>query len=414
MKNFGIIFGAELKKILSKKAMWATLIAGILLIGTVEVSDLFFEHYDYPDISMSGVEYEQLQREKGEAITGDAMDDAFYERFRNEMKEFGNEHQQDIEKIVDTDGSGYTDLWFCAERTGNQWLLSKELRAIGTETEGYEKLITGGTAAQIEKAKREELIYRMNAEGIGDSEQAYWIGRYDSIEKPFIYSYSQGYITFYECIFVMIWLVFLVMVIGLSGVFADENTCRTDALILSSRNGRRVTCLAKLTAGITFSAAAMLVVTGTGLLIPLLAYGAGGWNTPVQNVLVGSPYDITVGRAVIITILIAVLAAVVCGLFTMLLSLLFKNTLPVMAVQTALLLLSIFSLPDKFGILSQIWGLKPMYFLKSEVFNEYRLFPVPGGYLNCLQMAAIAYILLSAVFFFLVLRRYGKYQILGR
>lgn len=68
--------------------------------------------------------------------------------------------------------------------------------------------------------------------------------------------------------------------------------------------------------------------------------------------------------------------AILCGLFTMLLSQVFRNTVPVMAVQTGVLIISIFNLPYSFGMLSQVWALRPTNFIKNFAFIEYRLFPI--------------------------------------
>ena len=414
MNNFGILYGTELKKILSKKAVWITLVFGILFIGVVEMSNMLFEKYDFMDMTMSGFQYEALHREKGEAVSGEVMDDAFYEKIRTEMNEFKTTHEEDIARVIDTERTGYPGLWYCAERCGYEWLLNTESRAIGYGNSDRYKLFMEGTAEEIMDAKRDNIIINMEADGLAEHEKEYWLERYDRIEKPIVYSYSKGYSTFFDCLFVMIWLVFMLIVIGLSGVFADENTYKTDALILSCRNGRTQICLAKLTAGITFSVTFMLIVLGICLFVPLMGFGAKGWNAPIQNVIVTSAFHMSIGQAVIMTFAIAILIAILCGLFTMLLSQVFRNTVPVMAVQTGVLIISIFNLPYSFGMLSQVWALRPTNFLKNFAFIEYRLFPIPGALINCFQMAGVLYAVFSIVFFVVTTRLYRNMQIASR
>ena len=50
---------------------------GILFMCVVEMSNMLFDKYDFIDMTMSGVQYETLQREKGEAVSGEVMNDAF-------------------------------------------------------------------------------------------------------------------------------------------------------------------------------------------------------------------------------------------------------------------------------------------------------------------------------------------------
>lgn len=65
-------------------------------------------------------------------------------------------------------------------------------------------------------------------------------------------------------LYIIGWILVLIIAIALSGVFADEKTYRTDALVLSSKNGRIPVCIAKIFSGITFAVLETIILLGAG------------------------------------------------------------------------------------------------------------------------------------------------------
>ena len=413
MKIFGTLYWMELKKILTKKAIYITLLVGLVFFGLVELSNAIFEKYEYPDKTVTGLELEALQREAGEQITGEKMDDAFYEKARKEITDYKETHKEEIKIMEEKNGADHTDLWYSADRTGQEWLLNKEYRSYSRDTDRY-KLFMEGSSAEIEESKRNNIIKNFEEDKLTDVEKDYWLKEYDSIPKPFVYSYAQGYYTFYTILSVMIWLVFVLIIIGLSGVFADENTFRTDALILSSRNGRGKVCLAKLAAGLTYSVMAMITVFSVCILMPMTIWGAKGLDTPIQNILPGCAYNMTIGQSIELIFGIGILLSVLFGAFTMMLSHIFRNTTPVLSIQLGILLVCIFSIPEKLGLISKIWTLRPTYFLQADTFFKYRLFNISNIRLNCFEMAGIVYPVLGILFFILTMMLYKRSEVTSR
>ena len=412
MKIFGTLYRTELKKILSKKAIYITFIVGFAFISLVELSNMLFDNHDFPDGKKTGVEYEMYEREVGEKKTGLKMDDDFYESMRRELLEYQENHKDEIQEIK-KDGEDYDEIWYASDRTGNNWLLSKEYRSLSHDIDRMDLLLKG-SAAQISEAKRNLIISNMEENKLTEAEIEYWLDQYDKIEKPFVYSYANGYSSFYACLLVIIWLVFMIIIIGLSGVFADENSYKTDALILSSRYGRGKICLAKLIAGITFSVGTALFVLSLCLAMPLIAWGGKGWNTPIQNILPACTHNLTIGESIYLIFGLGITVSILFGIFTMMLSHIFRNTTPVLAIQIGILLISIFEVPYRYVGLTKIWMIRLVSILRERSFVFDRLYIFSGIKLNCFQMAGIIYSILFIIFFIMTIEMYRKSEVRSR
>ncbi len=270
------------------------------------------------------------------------------------------------------------------------------------------------SADEYYEAKRDSIEHSLKTDGLGEAEKEYWVNKYDSIDKPMKYAYTRSYSLFMDISFAYIWFVFLLIVLSLSGIFAEEHTHKTDALILCSRNGKNPVCLAKILAGVTVAMAEMILVLGVNLGVLLLAYGSTGWNSPIQNIIVGTPWDLTIGGMVMLLLGLGVLFSILFAIVSMFLSHVLGNGVHVMAIQTGVLIISIFNIPYRFGLLSQIWTIRPTNFLKNFAFQEFRLYPLFGGYLNCFQMAGIVYAVGIVAFVLLTYCLYKKSQIKSR
>lgn len=129
MNNFGSLYKIELKKILSKRAIWIMLVVGMTLLIIAEISNILpfgiGGQYDFPDgTSMSAYDFYQQQKKTGEEITGQTLDDALLQRMRTEMKNFLKD-KQDLPYAETSGSKEYYGVWFAAEKLGYEDLLSK-------------------------------------------------------------------------------------------------------------------------------------------------------------------------------------------------------------------------------------------------------------------------------------------------
>ena len=165
---------------------------------------------------------------------------------RTEIKEFLKD-KQDLPYAETTGTKEYRGIWFAAEKLGYEDLLSK-LYTQFQDAEDPNMLLMESDAAEYYQAVRDNLDYFFSRDGLSEKETAYWSEKYDRQSIPFAYGYAHGYSGFIQMFYVYIWFVFLLIAASLAGVFSEEVSCRTDAMILSTRNGRKPVSLAKLCA----------------------------------------------------------------------------------------------------------------------------------------------------------------------
>ena len=386
--------------------------------------------YDFPDgTSMSAFEFYRQQKKISEEITGQKLDDALLQRMRTEMKEFLKD-KQDLPYAETTGAKGikieiegnfedagiykeYRGIWFAAEKLGYEDLLSK-LYTQFQDAEDPNRLLMESDAAEYYQAVADNLNHVFLRDGLSEEETAYWSEKYDRQSIPFAYGYAHGYSGFIQMFYVYIWFVFLLIAVSLAGVFSEEVSHRTDAMILSTRNGRRPVSLAKLCAGITLGILEMAVVLGVNLAVCLITFGHGGWDAPLLMVIQSTAWDLTVGQGISILIGLALLLAVVFAAVTMPLSQTLGSSTGVLAVQTGILLLGAFNIPDSLGIISQLWSIRPTNFLKYGAFSEYRLFSIGSHFLNAFQAAGILYPVLIAAAVPITYDSYQRMQVKSR
>lgn len=95
------------------------------------------------------------------------------------------------------------------------------------------------------------------------------------------------------------------VLIGLAPLFARERARKTDALILSSKRGRRDVARAKICAGALFTALVWFIMAASVTAYALIFFGAQGFGSLWQSFtdIITSPFSWTFGQAVIIELL---------------------------------------------------------------------------------------------------------------
>ena len=393
------------------------LVIGMTLLVVADISNILpfgsQARYDYPDgTSVSSYEFYQQQKKTSEEITGQKLDDVLLQRIRNEMTDFLKD-KQNLPYAETTGSKEYRGVWFAAEKLGYEDLLSK-LYTQFEDAEDPNRLIMESDASEYYQAVKDNLGLVFSRDGLGEEETEYWSEKYDRQGIPFAYGYARGYSGFIQMIFVYIWFVFLLIAVSLAGVFSEEVSHRTDAMILSTRNGRKPVSLAKLCTGITVGILEMAIVLGVNLAACLITFGHEGWNTPLLMVIQSTAWDLTVGQGISILIGLALVLAVVFAAVTMLLSQMLGSSTGVLAVQIGIFLLGIFNIPDSLGVISQLWTIRPTNFLMYFAFSEYQLFNFGGHFLNVFQAAGILYPLLIAAAVPITYVSYQRMQVKSR
>lgn len=394
MNNFWSLYFAELKKVLSKKMVWVALAAGlafVLLVGMINFSS---------DGRSAYVEYES---EILKAVSGQKMDDRFFENFRNDVNTEISEHPERYDFIV-PENSGVVFM-NAAENIGQQALYFSIYKVLRDA-----KAVETVTADSFYTAMRQNIIYDGKELGASDDEIETWMQEYDSIEKPIVYSYALSYKNILDVLFLVGWVLFLNITVALSGLFSDENHYRTDALILSSKNGRLPVSLAKLFSGISVALLQTIILIGGCFGTMFAFYGTAGWTGMIQSVIPSSPWNITIGEMVMIYILLAVATSILYAVVNAALSHVTKSSTVTMATQSAILFAGLFNVPAGMGVIAKIWQLRPTMSLYEGTFcNMYRY-----GKLNNVEISLLLYAAISAILALYLILSYRKSQVESR
>lgn len=193
--------------------------------------------------------------------------------------------------------------------------------------------MTTEQAASFYEIREKNMISEMASTGAGEDEIAFMLEKDGEVAKPFVFSYTDGYSALASFLYTA--AVFLVFVISicLAPVFSGEYHGGTDQLLLTSKYGKNKLILAKLFMGISFAAVFALTVVIIQSVIAFAIYGAQGYDAPLQLIDALCCYDITVGQAVTLLMLIAVIAGIYTAAMTMAMSAGFNSPFPVMIIM---------------------------------------------------------------------------------
>lgn len=124
-------------------------------------------------------------------------------------------------------------------------------------------------------------------------------------------------------------LIMLVVLVGLSGIYADEHISRTEAALLTARRGRRGVFFAKLLAAALFVCAVVGIMEGFYMIVTAICHHAPGAGISAASTygLSLTLYDGSVAGFCTRQILGTLLAAFTLGCITMCLSAYSKNAL---------------------------------------------------------------------------------------
>lgn len=129
------------------------------------------------------------------------------------------------------------------------------------------------------------------------------------------------------------------MLIGLAPLFARERARKTDALILSSKLGRRDTARAKICAGTLYTLLVWSVMAISAAAYCFILYGAEGFGAFWQSFTgISSPFRWTIGQAIIVELATSLIGTLFFACIVMLLSELTESMFVSVILAAALLL----------------------------------------------------------------------------
>ena len=381
MKNFGTLFGYELKKLLKRKLNWVAilLITGICIVGVVQAGDsggFWIEDTDEqgnPVTSLiSGREIRTAKLNAMGTLNGQVMDDAFFQRMMEQVPEFEDAYEL-LNYFYRVD-STYLNVHTMVE-------------GLMTDRETF-------TAEKFYATQREQAQTYWENSGLSQAEKDYWTGQMEQIETPYVYRHpwpgASDLVDFFSTLRVVLPVVAAVC---LCMVFSQDCQTKADAIVFATRKSRAPLYLAKVLAGLTGAALTAAIVIGGTVVAHLAVWGVQGFDAPVQFYDMLCPRPITVGQMFLPMLLILVLYTFICGAFTMLISAFTHNAIAALAVPVVLAeLLSLWH-PSAYG-----W----MAYLPEKLTGwngpvNLHLMKIFGTYLDNFQFGTLLYMAITAL-----------------
>ena len=168
MKNFGTLFGYELKKLLKRKLNWVVvlLITGVCIVGVVQAGNSGGFRIEDTDEQgnpvtsiISGQEIRTAKLNAMGTLNGQVMDDAFFQQMLEQVPEFDNPYEM-LKYFYHVD-STYLNVHTMVE-------------GLMTDRDTF-------TAEKFYATNRENTQIYMDANGLSQAEKEYWIGQMEQI-----------------------------------------------------------------------------------------------------------------------------------------------------------------------------------------------------------------------------------------
>lgn len=187
----------------------------------------------------------------------------------------------------------------------------------------------------------------------------------DAVTKPFIMAYNDGYERNFALTSLTSILTLFILSYLLSPMISQEYNYKTDALILSSRNGKLTLPLAKIFVAFSLALILSVIYFLTSLTTCLLIYGPDGLDSSLQLIIPLSTYAFSLRDCVILVAITGIVGAFFHTAICLVLSSKSQNSVIPMGISTALIVIGLFN-----GIQAPVIG-KLRYLLPSSLGNFY-------------------------------------------
>lgn len=401
METFIVLYRYELKKIIGRKLVWATLAVCILCI-IMAVSGGLFGTY-YVDGKAVDTHYHMflVDREYRKALSGRAV------------------AQDLLEEMTDAYGKipAMAERYTLTEEYQTWARPYSEIFNLVWSWTGENPLYNGWTADERElygaRAKLLEDTWRTLF--LSEAEKEFWRGKEEQLDTPFIYYYHDGYFSVLKDFEVVGLLTLLFTAICLSGVFMEEHVRRTDQMILSGAKGKGIVYWVKILAGISVSAVCAALLAAAAVVGALAVYGTEGFHVSMQLVMETCSAPMTVGQACLTAYGILLLTAAFVSVMVMVCSEMLHSSIATLGLSTGLIVLGqMFRIPNQYRMAAQIWQSLPMCFLSVEGVFDPRLVRLGEHFFTAWQAAPFIYLVCGFVAAVAGKRVYERYQVSGR
>ncbi len=340
----------ECKKLLNRKFTAITIF--VLMLCIIALSFLIISentHYNADGSHISGIKAIQANK-ASQAISEGKLSN-------QQMKEAFHQYQRITNNPSNYDGTtgDLEDEVYITELEPYDDVLSL-LRRNYSPTGSYDYYVLSSVSDEmidqfyeIRHTKIEEIVNMDYSYGnYSQTEKEFILNKDSKIETPFSYDYTDGWSDILtRGFFTVFLLIGLTVCVIIAPIFAFEYQTGADAVVLSTRFGKKRVIYAKILAGFLVASGIYFFATSFYMVIAFAAYGVQGWNASFQILSFTSFYNLTI------------LQVFLCGLLL--------NYLIVMAVMSITMLLSsVCNTSFSAVIISALWVFVPLFIPSSK------------------------------------------------
>jgi len=405
----------EKKKILKRKSTAVTcllLLLCIVLLSLMFITDDFYYTTDGSEVS--GIESIRVQREMDHALAGPLTTER--------LKDIHHRYQAACGNPDNYNSAGaLKDEVYCKEilpYNGILKLIRWVYSTAGTYDSEILSSVTDEMASRFYETRHAQVQSLLNMDyTFGNYSQAEKevITRMDSkVSEPMTFDYSEGWSALLIRAFPMVFLLTgLAVCIVISPVFAYEYQTGADAVVLSSRYGRRETVRAKLAAGFLVTSGIYIAAVFVSFFSIFAAFGVYGWNCEYQIISTTSVYSLKIWQIALAGLIINYVVILSVMAFTMLLSAACKTPFAAVIISTLCTAAPMFFPQSRTnGLLNKIISLLPVKAMDTDaVFSSYILFPVGKAVITLPYMILISACVLTAVVLPAAQRQFCRHQV---
>lgn len=279
---------------------------------------------------------------------------------------------------------------------------------------GYNNLpdldINGGASFYQTMERKIQNLLNNPSRKLSNEQKEYWGSMAEKVDTPLQYGYYEGWEVIISS-FELLMFALLAICIVVAPVFSGEYQEGTDAVILSAKYGKTKLTTAKIAASLLFGTAAFILHVVVACGLPLAAFGADGWNLPLQIANTAIPYPLTFLQAVLINIGIIYLVLLAMVGLTLFLSAQMKSPYLVLIILVPILFIPMFLTPNgTTGAYNLTLFLLPYRSTMPE-FSKYISYQFGSLVLDTLTIRAILYVFLTVIMLPLARLGFKKHQV---
>lgn len=249
-----------------------------------------------------------------------------------------------------------------------------------------------------------------SSRALSEEQKEYWSNMASKVDTPLQYGYYEAWEIIISS-FELLMFAILAICIVIAPIFSSEYQAGTDAVILSGKYGKTKLITAKIMASLIFGTFCFVLHIVVACGLPLVAFGADGWNLPLQIANTIIPYPFTFLQATIINIGIIYLVLLAMIGLTLLLSSRMKSPYLVLTVLVPVLFIPMFLSPNgTTGAYNLTLFLLPYRATMPEL-GKYISYQFGNWVLDGFSMRVILYTALTGIMLPLARLGFKKHQV---